>query len=675
MRFAIASLPPVHKALAAAGLAFAALSGSGLSAADDEFIIGATTHFGHNKGIVSENLRVFKDSGMLSPRDDTSWGGWERQKGVYTTPQMYGEYLDEAVKQGLSPLQIVGYGHQLYDKGYPKSPEAAEGYAKFAEYIVSKYKGKCHLYQMWNEWDGGCGMGSFKGEGDAQSYVRLAVAAYPKMKAVDPSITVIANSVCTGEKFLEDTLKEGVLKHCDGIAFHAYNYGNAADKRTAEAFVERIAGIDKLLKSYNDGKAFPIYITEIGWPNYIKRGGSTDPETGDILARTLLLAKTIPAIKGLWWYDFQDDGLDPEYNEDNFGIVRTDLTPKEPYYVLRSIAEIVRSGKFVERVATGSDDLIVLKFKMPDSKDVLAAWSLRDDSLLQVTLKNGGDAKGNLKTFFAGFDQTERAWGAREWADINPYRLKRDVPLSPDKFQFTVKSRPYIIVGDLSSVSVETVKLIPFPDIQRQKHSVVKVPAQIGMVFPDGAAQAQKTVNFGGPTNYRSLSGAAYSGTADLDASYALTWDKDSIKLVVEVSDNVFFQNASGADTWNGDSVQVAFQNLAKDASHDAWTEYTLALTDKGPAVYREFSQIKLPEGQSDGVSLDVKRNGSKTVYTAKFPLKELGFAKLEPDMLFGFSLLVNDNDGSGRKGYLHWGDGIGSGKDPSEYNWILLKE
>jgi hypothetical protein len=40
-----------------------------------------------------------------------------------------------------------------------------------------------------------------------------------------------------------------------------------------------------------------------------------------------------------------------------------------------------------------------------------------------------------------------------------------------------------------------------------------------------------------------------------------------------------------------------------------------------------------------------------------------------------GFSLLVNDDDGAGRKGYLHWGDGIGRDKDAFQYGWIQLAE
>ena len=41
----------------------------------------------------------------------------------------------------------------------------------------------------------------------------------------------------------------------------------------------------------------------------------------------------------------------------------------------------------------------------------------------------------------------------------------------------------------------------------------------------------------------------------------------------------------------------------------------------------------------------------------------------------FGFSLIVNDNDGSGRKGYLEYTSGIGNGKNTALFGRIYLKK
>ncbi|MBN2640290.1 MAG: hypothetical protein JXR78_01415 [Victivallales bacterium] len=621
--------------------------------------------------MVKENLRVFKDAGFISPRAGIRWHNWETKRGVYKPNEyysMYIDYMEQATALGLMPMQTITSSNPIYEKGYPKSREAIEAFAGFCEYVVQKYKGKCYLYKIWNEWDRGGGVSrEFRGQGDAASYVRLAAAAYPRMKAVDPSITVIANSVCTGEKFFEQTLKEGILNHCDGVAFHSYHYRLPGDARKPEAYIKRIKGIARLLLKYNDGKDFPLYLTETGWPNFTKRGGSTDEETADYIARTFLLVKTIPSVKGLWWYGFQDDGLNPEHNEDNFGIVRTDLTPKPAFYVMRSIAEIVRKGRFVEKMKSPDDGLVALKFKMPDGRDVLAAWSVVDSVNMSVTLNSPGIPKDTLMVFFAGYEPLERDWGMREWT------ANRNAPFIPDAFQFTVKSRPFIVIGDLTSISIAQVKRIAFSDVSAGTGGKPQIPARVGSSRPVGKNPVKYAL--GNPENYRSLSSKVYGGSSDIDAGFYVSWEKDALTLCVEVMDNIHEQDEAIDGMWSGDCVQVAFQSFDKKADSQLYSEYTLGLNKGKSLVYREISQLKQPAGLAKNVSLNVKREGNKTICMARFPVSELGLPSLKDGMIFGFSLLVNDCDKKVRKGYLRWGDGIGSGKDPSAYNWIRIEE
>jgi len=38
------------------------------------------------------------------------------------------------------------------------------------------------------------------------------------------------------------------------------------------------------------------------------------------------------------------------------------------------------------------------------------------------------------------------------------------------------------------------------------------------------------------------------------------------------------------------------------------------------------------------------------------------------------FSFLVNDNDGTGRKGWIEWTPGIGASKDPTRFAALILR-
>ena len=72
----------------------------------------------------------------------------------------------------------------------------------------------------------------------------------------------------------------------------------------------------------------------------------------------------------------------------------------------------------------------------------------------------------------------------------------------------------------------------------------------------------------------------------------------------------------------------------------------------------------------------DCKVTRDDATYTTTYELK-LPWASIPPisrdDNMMAFSMLINDNDGMGRTGYLEWGSGIGATKNPGEYRTVLF--
>lgn len=76
------------------------------------------------------------------------------------------------------------------------------------------------------------------------------------------------------------------------------------------------------------------------------------------------------------------------------------------------------------------------------------------------------------------------------------------------------------------------------------------------------------------------------------------------------VRDDVFCQPYNGIETWQGDCVQVAFaarevEGSANRLAHTrqlGYSEYTLALTPRGPELYRTitFDGIRFPKALAD---------------------------------------------------------------------------
>ncbi len=161
-----------------------------------------------------------------------------------------------------------------------------------------------------------------------------------------------------------------------------------------------------------------------------------------------------------------------------------------------------------------------------------------------------------------------------------------------------------------------------------------------------------------------------WKGDADLSADLFTAWDDKAFYLGVAVQDDIFFGTAQ--DPWEQDSIQVAFDPTSS-RSPNSWekdgTEFTILRTDAGKSlVVCSHKSIDLGD-RSASVSCTVARKGDKTLYDIAFPWSAIGCTPPgAKGPHFGFSMLVNDNDGTGRKGWIELTPGIGTKKDPSEY-------
>jgi len=418
------------------------------------FCVGVCTHFSQDKGIVDMNLQSIKNADICAIRDEATWSSLEREKGRLFMPERINHYVRRASAAGLDVLLILDYANRFYDDGdRPRSAEAIDGFCRYAEFVVRHFGKDVRLYEIWNEWDIGIGLRKpYNVGGSPEDYVKLLKAVYPRIKAVDSAVTVIAGACTSGgvrKGWLEKIVQLGALRYCDAISIHSYNYSSRFPERSPEACSAWMAGVREMLHKYNDDKDVPFYVTEMGWPTHIGKNG-TEPElSASYLARLFLLARMSPSFRGLWWYDFQDDGWRPEYNENNFGIVRPDLTPKPAYYVLADISDLIARSEYIDRLKTEDDNLWVLRFKHKQ-RNFWTLWS-SDDKTRQVILRTKSPSS-RLTIHHLGYKPYQSAWGFRDW-------VGRKSEVLSDTLSIVIGPRPLLISGDLAGVSV--LKTIP----------------------------------------------------------------------------------------------------------------------------------------------------------------------------------------------------------------------
>ena len=136
-----------------------------------------------------------------------------------------------------------------------------------------------------------------------------------------------------------------------------------------------------------------------------------------------------------------------------------------------------------------------------------------------------------------------------------------------------------------------------------------------------------------------------WRGAEDLSAALFLNHSEAALKVKVVVRDDVHCQTYRGRDVWRGDNVQ-------------------LCLSLPGGKRFLEIGLTHLPNGKnevcfwnaapemnrSNSIQLKTSRNEKEktTSYEAVIPWSLIGYSRC-PDHL-SFNLLVNENDGRGRK-------------------------
>lgn len=168
-------------------------------------------------------------------------------------------------------------------------------------------------------------------------------------------------------------------------------------------------------------------------------------------------------------------------------------------------------------------------------------------------------------------------------------------------------------------------------------------------------------------------------GTEDLSFEFSVMWDEEFLYFYADVTDNVFSQTNTPDSVWKGDSVQLGLYDnkegrLLTGYAGSQFEEIALAVVDEKPVAYRfgkqtQNTQTGIIEADED-FELGTEKNDAGIVYEMKISWSKLFGREYIPqkDDSIGFSVLVNDDDGSGRRGWMEYGSGIGYSKNVNEF-------
>ena len=156
---------------------------------------------------------------------------------------------------------------------------------------------------------------------------------------------------------------------------------------------------------------------------------------------------------------------------------------------------------------------------------------------------------------------------------------------------------------------------------------------------------------------------AQWTGPADLTGELRLLWDDKHLYVGVAVTDDVFRGPKSDGSLWNQDGLQFLVDPRRTSAVKTGKYDYSVGLGMKGPQAWCHLSGSGTVQvGEAKGFTVAAKRGaGGNVVYEVAIPWSHLAPFEPGPGANLGLSVILNEDDGQGRRGFMGWFSGVHS--------------
>jgi hypothetical protein len=276
---------------------------------------------------------------------------------------IYDRVIDAEHQRGMHILGLLDYNNTFAygpDHAVMAHRHIARITADFIKYVtavVSHYRHEVYAWQVWNEPD----LGEFwKPFPFASDYARLLSESYVAIKRANPYAQVIMGGPSGRDpsrmKFIRRVVGDGA--RFDAISMQPYT--DYPDQN----FLNDISALQAFHR--------PIWFTEMGWAGQVGcQPCGWASQQAERLSTTYFIS-AISGIRKVFWYDFRDDGVRPEF-PDHFGLVEWNLEAKSAYLAFQISLNYLNSATIVG-VAHVTSGLVIYKFRK-GSHTYFVAWN------------------------------------------------------------------------------------------------------------------------------------------------------------------------------------------------------------------------------------------------------------------------------------------------------------
>ncbi len=258
--------------------------------------------------------------------------------------------LKEITDRGMKALMVFYWAPQWSSGTSNKNgvPRSAAEFGDAAAWAANRWQSALTGIELWNEPD----LPEFLADTSVATYTGLVKNAYPKIKAVASALTVVAGApTYVKTSWYEAFYANGGAGHYDALGIHPYigvadQPVSTCDTSYREYYPCNIPNLLSLMQANGDGGK-RVWATEYGWsthnessygapvPNW-KRGVTEAEQATNLLAMQEYLGQ-YPQVEASFWYNDWNKATGDQ-QEDNWGLLRRDFSPKPAYYAMKCAA-------------------------------------------------------------------------------------------------------------------------------------------------------------------------------------------------------------------------------------------------------------------------------------------------------------------------------------------------
>ena len=216
-----------------------------------------------------------------------------------------------------------------------RPPDHVSDFAAFAGATAARYAPLgVHSWEIWNEPN----INSFwQPAPDANAYGELFRATATAIRTADTNATVLIGGLTSGpdaadgsrisqQTFVQRLYDNGTAQLANAIAVHPYSF-QWSHAVVVVGGLNDVPALHRLMERHGDGGK-KVWITEYGAPTGTAPDAVSDVGQAIAIMHARKLVQKWPWAGPLIYFELRDAGTDPAVDEDNFGVLRRDLSPK-----------------------------------------------------------------------------------------------------------------------------------------------------------------------------------------------------------------------------------------------------------------------------------------------------------------------------------------------------------